>query len=132
MIMKTKRMIAFALAVLFAVSLLTACGNKKLYSKDGVDIISVEVVHVDKAYNFTVTAANNNDDIVKFDFTKFEIKDVNDNVLPAKTDVHILGANQPYVRFAFRMEGTEDLKVGDTVYVYYDSELIAKITAIEL
>ena len=134
--MKIKKIIALTLTVIFAVSLLASCGSdgkEALYSKDGVEIKSVSVIVIDeKAYNFSVVAANSNDSVVNFDFSKFELKDVNGNVIPTNAEIHSLGANQPYVHFAFRMEVTGDLNIGDVISVYYDSEFIAEVIVSEL
>ena len=111
----------------------TAGSGKKadiLYSVDGIDIKSVSIRLFGSTFNFQLVAANTTNEEKELDMSKFEAK-LGDKVLGVSTSMREIAANNPYVQMSFTMSHVDDLKVGDSVKIYYDSKLIDTVTVIE-
>lgn len=101
----------------------SASASSGVMEIDGVTIKSLGFEMVGDTPNFMVVFSNPTDQAVDVDLSKFQIKvDDKDEVsfhLTSKT----IDANKPHAQWAFTAK-PDSMKVGDSVTVYYDGNLV--------
>ena len=102
-----------------------------LVSNNGVDVKSVAVVLVGSTYNFQVVFSNSTSEDRDFDMSKFDVKSGSTSLTIGGSKTKTIEANKTYAQWTFTMSDTSNLKVGDSVKVYYDGKLIDTVTVEE-
>ncbi len=107
-----------------------AASGDVIYTENGVDIksVSAELVGESETLNLSVVFANNNSEEVEFDCSKFEIRAYNvsgeEAVYKVNATSKTFAANQSYIQWAFTVDSNGEIKVGDSVIVYFDGNAI--------
>ena len=148
--MRFKKIIALTAALVIALSLFASCGSSgkedtnapegsgkietdsdgNIYLEDGVRLRDISVDMVGSTPNFMVILANENDNAVEFDCSKFELKKADGSVLKTTAGAKTLDADQSYIQWAFPVTDGE-AAVGDEISIYYGGALVAEVTVTE-
>lgn len=86
---------------------------------------------VGSTFNFQVVFSNSNSEDRDFNLAKFDVKLGNKSLTIGGSKIKTIKANQTYQQWAFTMSDTGNLKVGDTVKVYYNDKFIKDVKVTE-
>ena len=100
----------------------------KVYSENGVDVLSVHAELVGETLNLQVVFSNTNSAEASFDCSKFSIRQFSVTgetaVYKVNATSKTLAANQPYAQYAFTVDDGGAVKEGDDVLIYYGENAI--------
>ncbi len=108
----------------------TMTSSGVLLTDNDIDIKSIGIELVGETFNFQVTFSNSTNEDKDFDLSKFDVKH-NDKSMKINGHTKTIPANKTYAQWTFTMDDTGDLKVGDTVQVYFDGKQVTSVKVTE-
>ena len=97
----------------------------------GITLKTVAVELVGSTYNLQVVMANESNEEKTLDCSKFKIQTYGLDTLKVNGSMKTIKANSSYNQHAFTIEDEGKLKVGNMVYVFYDSTSLGPVEVSE-